>query len=120
GRARFVPASRPWPGYAAAVERQRKRYRFWINNGRSNHIWQTLYHHQHIGFYQDRIPMPYVEMHPDDARELGIASGDLVELENDVGNVRARALRPSVPALARLCGRGRAPAQTLSVLDQQR
>ncbi|MEW5707432.1 MAG: arsenate reductase (azurin) large subunit [Pseudomonadota bacterium] len=91
GRARFVPASRPWPGYAAAVERQRKRYRFWINNGRSNHIWQTLYHHQHIGFYQDRIPMPYVEMHPDDARELGIASGDLVELENDVGNVRAMA-----------------------------
>ena len=91
GKARFVSASRPWPGYAAAVERQRSRYRFWVNNGRSNHIWQTLYHHRHIPFYQDRLPMPYLEMHPDDARELGIAAGDLVELANDVGTVRAMA-----------------------------
>jgi arsenite oxidase large subunit len=91
GKARFVSASRPWPGYASAVERQRKRYRFWVNNGRSNHVWQTIYHHQHIGFFQDRFPMPYLEMHPDDARELGIGPGDLVELSNDVGSVRAMA-----------------------------
>jgi arsenite oxidase large subunit len=30
-------------------------------------------------------------MHADDARALGIASGDLVELANDVGTVRAMA-----------------------------
>lgn len=91
GKARFIPAPRPWPGYAAAVARQRKNHRFWINNGRSNHIWQTNYHHQHIAFYRDRIPMPYLEMHPQDAKELGIAPGDLVELKNDVGSVRAMA-----------------------------
>lgn len=91
GKARFVPAPRPWPGYAASVARQRKNYRFWVNNGRSNHIWQTSYHYRLIPFYQGRFPIPYLEMHADDARALGIASGDLVELNNDVGTVRAMA-----------------------------
>jgi arsenite oxidase large subunit len=89
GKARFIPAPRPWPGYAASVARQRKNYRFWVNNGRSNHIWQTAYHHQLIPFYQGRFPIPYLEMHAEDARALGITSGDLVELSNDVGTVRA-------------------------------
>jgi arsenite oxidase large subunit len=31
-------------------------------------------------------------MHPQDAADLGIAAGDLVELSNDVGRVRAMAL----------------------------
>jgi arsenite oxidase large subunit len=91
GKARFIPAPRPWPGYAAKVARQRKNHRFWINNGRSNHIWQTMYHHQHIPFFQDRFPIPYLEMHADDARSLGISSGDVVEVANDMGTVRAMA-----------------------------
>jgi arsenite oxidase large subunit len=91
GRARFVPAPPPYPGYAAKVEAQRRRYRFWINNGRSNHIWQTVYHHRLLPFYNERMPIPYIEMHPADARELGIAAGDLVEIRNDMGQVRALA-----------------------------
>lgn len=91
GRARFIPAPRPWPGYAAAVEAQRARFPFWVNNGRTNHVWQTLYHHQLIPFYSEHNPMPFLEMHPRDARALGVATGDLVELSNDVGQVRALA-----------------------------
>ena len=91
GKARFIAAPQPWPGYAAAVTAQRRKHRFWINNGRSNHIWQTSYHHRHIPFYNDRFPLPYLEMHADDAKSLGIASGDLVELNNDVGTVQAMA-----------------------------
>lgn len=91
GKARFIPAPRPWPGYGARVTAQRENHRFWVNNGRANHIWQTLYHHQLIPFYRDRMPMPFLEMHPDDAHELGIASSDLVELSNDVGSVQAMA-----------------------------
>jgi arsenite oxidase large subunit len=91
GKARFIAAPRPWPGYAATVERQRRDHRFWINNGRVNHIWQTLYHHQHIPFYRERYPMPCLEMHADDAAELGIAPGDIIEIANDVGSVRAMA-----------------------------
>lgn len=91
GKARFIPAPPPWPGYAAAVERQRRSHRFWINNGRSNHIWQTAYHHRYIEFYRERAPVPYLEMHPDDAASLGIAPGDLVEVSNDTGSVQAMA-----------------------------
>lgn len=91
GKARFIAAPRPWPGYASAVERQRQRYRFWINNGRANHIWQTVYHHRHIDFYRERYPIPMLEIHPDDAVELGIAAGDLLEVANDMGSVEAMA-----------------------------
>ncbi len=91
GKAKFIPAPPPWPGYAAKVEAQKKRYRFWINNGRTNHLWQTIYHHRFIPFYQERVPVPYIEMHPDDADELGIKAGDLVEIANDVGKVQAMA-----------------------------
>lgn len=91
GKARFIPAPQPWPGYAAAVTAQRRKHRFWVNNGRSNHIWQTAYHHRHIAFYNERFPLPYLEMHADDAKSLKIASGDLVEVFNDVGSVQAMA-----------------------------
>ena len=91
GKARFIPAPPPWPGYAAQVMRQKERHRFWINNGRSNHIWQTAFHHRYLEFYRERAPVPYLEMHPDDAAELAIAPGDLVEIANDMGSVQALA-----------------------------
>jgi arsenite oxidase large subunit len=91
GKARFIAAPPPWPGYAAEVMQQRDRYRFWINNGRSNHIWQTAYHHRYLEFYRERAPIPYLEMHPADAAGLSILPGDLVEVANDVGSVQAMA-----------------------------
>jgi len=89
GKARFIPAPPPWPGYAAKVMRQKEQHRFWINNGRSNHIWQTAYHHRYLEFYRERAPIPYLEMHPSDAAELQIKPGDLVEVANDMGKVSA-------------------------------
>ncbi len=91
GRARFVKATWPWPNYAAQVERQKAKFPFWVNNGRVNHIWQTQYHHQYIPFYRDHNPIPALEMHADDAANLGISSGDIVELSNDEGSVEAMA-----------------------------
>lgn len=89
GKAKFIPAHPPYPGYGAKFEKQKRDYRFWVNNGRSNHIWQTLYHNKLIPFYKDRVPIPYLEMHESDAAEMGIAAGDLIELKNDVGQVQA-------------------------------
>jgi arsenite oxidase large subunit len=89
GRARFVPAPQPWPGYAATVARAREKFPFWVNNGRANHIWQTLYHHQNIPFFWDHNPIPFLEMNPEDASRLSVDSGDLVEVYNDVGRVEA-------------------------------
>jgi arsenite oxidase large subunit len=84
GKAEFKPA--PWPGLPKQVADQKAKYRFWINNGRSNEVWQTAYHDQYDQFVMGRYPMAYVEMNPDDARELGVQSGDVVELYNDYGS----------------------------------
>ncbi len=91
GKARFIPAHPPWDGYAAVVERQRRNHRFWINNGRSNHIWQTAFHQRYLEFYRERAPIPYVEIHIDDAEEMGIEAGDLVRVHNNMGEVQAMA-----------------------------
>ena len=68
---------------------QKSKYRFWINNGRTNHIWQTAYHDKYIDFRRRRYPMAPLEMNPDDAQSLGIESGDIVEILNDYGSTFA-------------------------------
>ncbi|MBL10584.1 MAG: arsenate reductase (azurin) large subunit [Acidiferrobacteraceae bacterium] len=89
GKARFIFAPQPWHGYAAKVSRQRRKHRFWINNGRANHIWQTLYHHQRIPYFLEHNPVPFIEINPVDAFELIVSSGDMVEIFNDMGSVEA-------------------------------
>jgi arsenite oxidase large subunit len=84
GKAEFKAAK--WPGLPKPVADQKAKHRFWINNGRSNEVWQTAYHDQYDSFVMGRYPMAYVEMNPDDARELGIQEGDVVELYNDYGS----------------------------------
>jgi arsenite oxidase large subunit len=89
GKAHFLPS--PWTGLPATVEAQRKKYPFWINNGRTNHIWQTAYHDQRIDFRTSRYPMAPIEINPNDAKKLGIESGDVVEVYNDYGSTFAMA-----------------------------
>ncbi len=89
GKAHFLPS--PWTGLPATVEAQRKKHRFWINNGRTNHIWQTAYHDQRINFRTERYPMAPIEINPKDAKDLGIKSGDVVEVYNDYGSTFAMA-----------------------------
>lgn len=89
GKAHFLPAE--WTGLPDMVESQRKKYRFWINNGRTNHIWQTAYHDQRVDFRTRRYPMAPIEINPEDAKELGIESGDVVEVFNDFGSTFAMA-----------------------------
>jgi len=39
----------------------------------------------------DRWPLPFLELHPDDMKELGLNPGDLVEVYNDNGSTQAMA-----------------------------
>jgi arsenite oxidase large subunit len=95
GKAEFKPA--PWPGLPKPVAEQKEKYRFWINNGRINEVWQTLYHDQYNEFVRQRVPMAYLEMNPDDAKALSIQSGDVVEVHNDYGSSYALAyLEPDI------------------------
>lgn len=89
GKAHFLAA--PWPGLPEPVAQQRNKRRFWINNGRINEIWQTGYHDRQDPELRGRHPMSLIEINPEDARSLGIASGDIVEVYNDYGSTRAMA-----------------------------
>lgn len=90
GRAKFLPT--PWrglsvPGKAA----QQRRYRFLINNGRANAVWQSAYLDQYNAFVSSRVPLPFIELNPDDMTALGVGPGDLVEISNDSGRTQAMA-----------------------------
>lgn len=89
GLAHFLPA--PWNGFFPSVQSQKDKYRFWINSGRNNEVWQTGYHNQYDEFVKGRYPMAYIELNLQDARELGISAGDVVEVFNDYGSTYAMA-----------------------------
>jgi arsenite oxidase large subunit len=89
GLAHFKPS--PWNGFFKSVQGQKDKYRFWVNSGRINEAWQTMYHDQHNPKIKERWPMAPVELNPDDAKELGISNGDIVELFNDYGATFAMA-----------------------------
>jgi arsenite oxidase large subunit len=88
GKARFMDA--PWRGLQApGKEQERATFPFLINNGRTNHVWQSAYLDQDNAFVMDRWPYPFIEMHPDDMTEVGVKAGDLVEVYNDSGATQA-------------------------------
>lgn len=89
GKAEFKPS--PWPGLPQPVQAQKDKYKFWINNGRVNEVWQTAYHDQYNDFVRSRFPMAFIEINPDDAQAMGVGGGDIVEVFNDYGSTYAMA-----------------------------
>ena len=89
GKARFLPSK--WPGFAKPVQEQMQKRAFWVNNGRVNEAWQTMYHDRYNAFVRDRYPMAFIEINPDDAARLQVKSGDVVEVFNDYGSAYAMA-----------------------------
>jgi len=79
-----------WRGLQAPGKGEQKaKFKYLINNGRTNHVWQNAYLDQDNEFVMDRWPYPFIEMNPDDMRELDVAAGDLVEVYNDDGSTQA-------------------------------
>jgi arsenite oxidase large subunit len=90
GKAVFAAA--PWRGLQApGKQAEKEKFRFLVNNGRTNHVWQSAYLDQHNDFLHDRFPLPFIEIHPADMAELGLNAGDLVEVFNDNGATQAMA-----------------------------
>ncbi len=87
GRAKFQGS--PWNGWLGRVAQQREKYPFWVNNGRTNHIWQSAYHDEYIVYRNRRFPMAPLEIAPEDASRLGVENGDVVEVYNEYGPFRA-------------------------------
>ncbi|MBE0495707.1 MAG: arsenate reductase (azurin) large subunit, partial [Campylobacterales bacterium] len=87
GRATFLPT--PQPPMPEPVAKQQRRYKYWVNTGRINEVWQSNYHTGRLAFTAKRWPMAPLEVHPKDAKELGVLDGDIVQLYNDYGSTRA-------------------------------
>ena len=82
----------PWRGLEApGKEEESKKFAFLINNGRANHVWQSAYLDQREDLVMDRWPYPFIQMNPDDMKDLGLSAGDLVEVYNDNGATQAMA-----------------------------
>ncbi len=88
GKATFFESK--WRGLQAPGKQEQKdKFKFLINNGRANHIWQNAYLDQDNEFVMDRWPYPFIEISPADMTELGVKQGDLVEIYNDDGSTQA-------------------------------
>jgi arsenite oxidase large subunit len=84
GKAKFLPST--WPGLPKPVADQKAKYKFYINNGRVNEVWQTGYHNKYDPHVKERYPMTIIELNLDDARAMGVEPGDIVEVYNDYGS----------------------------------
>ncbi|MHC5906295.1 molybdopterin-dependent oxidoreductase [Streptomyces sp. S6] len=67
-------------------------YPFVLNTGRLQHQWHTLTKTGRVAKLNKLDPGPFVEVHPEDAGQLGLVDGDSVE----VASRRGRAVLPAV------------------------
>ncbi|MFI1162035.1 molybdopterin-dependent oxidoreductase [Streptomyces sp. NPDC020801] len=89
GSGRAVFHARP---HIPAAEMPDDDYPYVLNTGRLQHQWHTLTRTARVAKLNKLNPGPFVEVHPRDAAELGLAEGDSVE----VASRRGRAVLPAV------------------------
>ncbi len=87
GRAQFVPTPHADSGKAKA-----SRYSLTMNTGRIRDQWHTMTRSGRSGRLMQHFAEPYVEIHPADANEAGVADANLVTVESPHGLVTVRAL----------------------------
>lgn len=92
--------------YVPPPESPDAQYPFWLCTGRVLEHWHTGSMTMRIPQLRRAVPQAYVEMHRDDARELGISEGEVVVLETRRGELE-------LPVW--LDGRGQPPRGSLFV-----
>ncbi|MDI7862737.1 molybdopterin-dependent oxidoreductase [Rhizobiaceae bacterium n13] len=85
-KARFIAVT------PAETERTSVDYPFTLNTGRIRDQWHTMTRTGKSARLSAHIAEPFAELHPRDARELGVGSAGLVELESPHGMAVVRAL----------------------------
>jgi assimilatory nitrate reductase catalytic subunit len=85
GKARFVAIAPPPPFVPAPGT-------FILNSGRVRDHWHTMTRTGKAARLSAHMAEPFVEIHPDDARSLGIHKASLVQLSNRHGSALVRAL----------------------------
>ncbi|TCW77861.1 reductase [Burkholderia sp. SRS-46] len=87
GKAQFF--ARP---HVAPAELPDREFPIVLNTGRLQHQWHTMTKTGKVPMLNKLNPRPFVEIHPEDARALGIAAKDSVEIRSR----RGRAVLPAV------------------------
>ena len=86
GKARFVPVS-----YRPPASRTGPRYPFRLNTGRLRDQWHTMTRTALSARLSAHLPEPFIDLHPDDAKALGIQPADLVQVKSPQGQAILRA-----------------------------
>ena len=89
GKAKVFPAK--WVGMLKPAAEQKAKFKFYVNNGRLNEVWQSWFNNQYDKFITDRYPVAIIQMNPQDMAGLGIKATDVVEVFNDNGATTAMA-----------------------------
>ena len=85
GRARFIAITPRPPAHATDAQ-----YPLALNTGRVRDHWHTLTRTGFSARLSAHTIEPFVEMHPDDARVLGVGDGTLARVASRWGKARAR------------------------------
>jgi nitrate reductase NapA len=88
GDKRAIVWARP---YEAPPEMPDNDYPLWLCTGRVLEQWHTASMTGRIQELKDAMPEAYVELHPQDAHELGVDEGSLVKITSRRGSVKMRA-----------------------------
>lgn len=86
-RARFVPTPAKPPSSAVSAA-----YPLVLNTGRIRDQWHTMTRSGRSPRLMAHLAEPYAEIHPDDARALGVTPATIVEVQGELGTIRVRAL----------------------------
>ncbi|MES0491688.1 MAG: molybdopterin-dependent oxidoreductase [Leptospirales bacterium] len=73
--------------YESAPEEPDKEYPFWLCTGRVIEHWHSGSMTRRVEQIHQAVPESYVEIHPDDAKNLGIKNGDNVKLSTRRGSL---------------------------------
>ncbi len=73
--------------YEPAAEEPDQEYPFWLTTGRVLEHWHTGTMTRRVPQLHRAIPEAYCELHPDDARELQISTGDRVRIVSRRGSL---------------------------------
>ncbi|MCL5960196.1 MAG: nitrate reductase [Chloroflexi bacterium] len=87
GRAAFIPV-----GHRPPAEVPDEDYPFYLSTGRVVYHYLSGNQTRRLGFLIDQAPDPWVEIHPDAARRIGVGHGELVKVRTRRGEVVLKAL----------------------------
>lgn len=85
-KARFVAVSPP------ATSTTSDKHPFVLNTGRVRDHWHTMTRTAMSQRLSSHLAEPFCELHPSDARRIGVLPASLVRVENELGHIIVRAL----------------------------